>query len=336
MSQSLYCNITPFDKREKIVYELDQKIINELQENGFQKSSILSARLGVAERTVRRHVKAMISKGIIKLIAVPKPMSAAWRVWAKIGVKAELGYVFRVAHKLMEHPAVYFVACSLSRFDIIIAVCFDTADALNHFVNSELSVVEGILYTETMILTRPRKYYDFSWPEAVLEDNNGQQHYNAATTNSEVDDVDRQIIDILKEDALTPIRVLKAKLDIGESTIRKRMKRMLKEELFKIEAVPNPNLLGFEVWATIGLSIARYSADEVINTIIQKPAVYLASISLGRFNVIIGARFYSLRSLNDFFYTELPQINGVRSAEIFLYTGPLKYHHVVRWQGKSC
>ncbi len=312
---------------------LNRKLLNELQSQGFQRSTILASRLNIGERTIRRRIRAMRSTGIIKIIALPNPVLSGYKAWAKIGIKVEPGSLFHVANELVEHPSIYFVAYSLGVFDITIAVQLETMHKLTYFVNAELTRVKGILSTETMILMYPRKYYNFSWPEPAFRTNDRSEHYREVTTGHNayvIDDTDRRIIDMLVEDAFTPVKVLKSRLGIGEVTIRKRIKKMLKEEVFKIEVVPNPKSLEYEVWATMGLVISHQFAQKVINAIIKNPAVYLAAVSIGRFNIIISARFHNIDSLNEFVNVKLAEIKGVSAIETFLHTKPLKYHNT-KW-----
>ena len=313
---------------KKIMDKLDRKLLGELESRGFQRSTVLAPRLGVGERTIRQRINAMKRKGTIKIIAVPNPVLAGYRAWAKIGIKVKPGSLLDVTHKLIEHRSIYFVAHSLGTFDIVIAAHFDIMERLTYFVNSELAKVEDILNTETMILMCPRKYYNFSWPEPIFEENNGE--YSIVESYSEIDDTDRKIINVLIEDALVPVRVLETRLGIGESTIRKRIKKLAKEEVFKIEAVPNPEFLENEVWATMGLTISHQFSHKVINAILQNPAVYLASVSLGRFNIVISARFHNIALLNEFVNIELAKINGIIAVETFLHTKVLKYHNI-KW-----
>jgi DNA-binding Lrp family transcriptional regulator len=313
--------------------ELDRRLLSELQSLGFQKSPSLASHFGIGERTIRQRISSMKDKGFIKIIAVPNPVLYGYRAWAKIGIKVEHTYLTDVSRQLVEHPSIYFVADSLGIFDIMIAVYFDTIDRLSYFVNSELTRIKGILSTETAMLVCPRKYYNFSWAEPVSERDNRGKHHHDITANYgayEMDDTDRRIINLLMEDAIVPARVLKSRLGIGEGTIRKRINNMLKEEVFKIEVVPNPVLLEHEIWATMGLIINYQFAHNVINAIIKNPAVYLASVSLGRFNIIISGRFHSVDSLNEFVKANLAEIRGVSAVETFIHTRPRKYHSI-KW-----
>lgn len=312
--------------------KFDQKLLTELQNKGFQKSAALAPLFGVGERTIRRRINIMRSKEIIKVIALPNPVLFGYKAWAKIGIKVEPGASYRVARKLVGYSSVYFVAHTIGTFDIIIAVHFSTFDGLTYFINSELSKVESILSTEAMLLIWPRKYYRFSWPAPVFKKSgNGGEYYidNVPGHNDyEVNEVDRRILSILMEDGLTRPTVLKSRLGIGETTIRKHLKNMLNNRVFKIEVVPDIEVLEYEVWATMGITINHQSAHEVLDAIIKYSAVYLASVSLGRFNLIIAARFHNIDLLNQFINMKLLTIKGVSSVETFLHNKPLKYHNI--------
>jgi DNA-binding Lrp family transcriptional regulator len=313
------------------VDELDKKILSELQSQGFQKSGTLAPLLGVGERTLRRRISNMRNKGIIKIVAVPNPVSFGYRGWAKIGIRMMPGYLNNVASQLVQHPSVYFVAHSIGTFNIIIAVNFHTIDRLAHFVNSELIKISGIHSVETMMLVCPRKYYHFSWPTPSFEDTENAGEYDRdadASSNYGVNSVERKIVSILMEDGLARPKALKSRLGIGENTIRKCIKNMLNKGIFKIEVVPNTEALEYEAWATMGIVTHSQFAHKVLDNIIGHPAVYLASTSLGRFNLIIAARFHSMDSLNQFANVELPSIVGVSSVDTFLHNKPLKYHNI--------
>jgi len=319
----------------KIMDKLDQRILSELQSWGFQKSTVLASILGVGERTVHRRLDSMISKMMIKIIAVPNPVSFGYRAWAKIGIKVARESLNRVARVLVEHPSIYFLAYSLGRFDIIIAVNFDTIEKLTYFMNSELTRVKGIRSTETMILSSPRKYYHFFWPEPTFEKTKDPWNpYQDANVRHDYkrDEVDQRILSILMEDGLARTKNLKLKLGIGENTIRKHIRNMMDNEVYKLEVVPNPALLENEMWATTGIVINHQFVHRMMEHIVEHPAVYLVSASLGRFNIIIATRFHNTNLLNQFVTVDLQSMPGISSVETFVHNKPLKYHNIT-WLG---
>lgn len=311
--------------------DLDREILFELERQGFQKRSVAHA-LGIGERTLRQRINNLLATDAIKVIAVPNPVLDQFRIWSKIGIKVAPSYLGHVARVLVKHPSIYFAAYALGRFDIVIAVHFDSIGKLAHFVNSELIMTKGVVVAETWLLSSPRKYYHFSWPAPVFQKhNNAWSPYSevaGSETGYELDEVSRGILGILGENGLTQPASLKLRLGIGESTIRKRMRDMLANQVYKLEVVPNPEVLEHESWATIGITVSNQYAHRVIDSITRHQAVYLASGALGRFNVIVACRFSDSDSLNRFVTEDIRLIPGISSTETFIHNKPLKYHNV--------
>ena len=311
--------------------KLDQKLLNELQIRGFQKNPVIASLLGVGERTVYRRIHAMRREGIIKIIALPDFVLFGYKAWAKIGIKAKPRSLSYVTGQLAKNPSIYFVADSYGTFDIMIAVRFYNIDSLTYFINSELIKIKGILTTETMMLTTPRKYYNFSWPAPLFNKKNGLQHYLDTADNRnryEPDEVDRKILSILMEDGLTRPASMKSMLGMGESTIRKHIKTMSSNNIFRIVVVPNPEVLRHEVWATMGITINKRVDHEILDDIVKYSEVYLASAAVGRFNLVIAARFHHINRVNQFVTIDLPAIEGVSYVETFVHNKPIKYHNI--------
>jgi len=235
----------------------------------------------------------------------------------------------------MQYHLVYFVAYGLGEFDIIVAVHFESIEELTYFVNSQLARIRDIQRTETMMLVQPRKYYHFSWPAPHFKENKttGEYYFDVKSNPKQykIDEKDQQILDILAEDGLTRTATLKSRLGMGESTIRKHVANMLKSDVFRIVVVPDPEVLEYEVWATMGIVINHQFAHKVIDAILKDPAVYLASLSIGRFNILISTRFQNINMLSQFVKKKLPSIEGISSVEVFVHNKPLKYHNIV-WQ----
>ena len=64
--------------------ELDQKLLSELERRGFQSTTTLARRFDVGERTIRRRIGNMLSKDIIRVVALPNFVLLGYRAWANI------------------------------------------------------------------------------------------------------------------------------------------------------------------------------------------------------------------------------------------------------------
>jgi len=316
----------------RAIDELDRLLLNELDQGWSQRAATLAHHLNVGERTIRRRIGNMLRDDIIKVVALPNFPLLGYRAWAKIGIKVEGGQLSSVIRWLVEHPRIYSVACALGRFEILIAVDYKAIDGLMYFLNSELTEVKGIRSTEAMMLAYPIKYYNFSWPAPKFKKDKDRGEYyvdaSSATSVCELDEVDSKILNILQEDGLARPQDLKSKLGIGESTIRKRVSNMLHNGAFETVAVPNPEVLEYEVWVTMGITVNDQFSHQTMKTLTEHPSVYLASYSIGRFNLIIAARFHNIDLLDHFVNMDLPNMAVVGSVETFISVMPLKYHNI--------
>lgn len=312
--------------------DLNFKIVSILKRQGLQTIKAIAGLTNVSERTVRRHVDDLIKQDIIKIVAIPNPVLCGLKAWSKIGIKVDPAFLARAARTLVNHPAVYFVAYSLGRFDIIIAVHFETIDQLTYFVNSELPGIKGIMNSETWLIAYPRKYYGFSWPAPLTAKNETLHGFSyqsvAAEADSAIDKTDRNILAILGQDGSARPAAIKARLGLGESTIRKRIQYMMNNNIFRKEVVLSSQMLENETWATMGILTNGRDAHRVIDSLVKLPAIYLASVSLGKFNIVTAGHFANIDLLNRFVTEELPGIEGISSTETFVHNRPLKYHNI--------
>ena len=232
----------------------------------------------------------------------------------------------------MKHPRVYFVAHAVGGFDIIIAVLFKSVYGLTHFLNAELVEIKGFHSSEAHMLVNPIKYYNFRWEPPVFEkhDDTGEYYLknNTSLSSYEVDQLDSKILRSLTRNGLTSAVKLKSEIGVGEYTIRKRISNMLSNGVFKRIVVPNPNILRYESWATIGIVISDQFCPKVIDDLVANESVYLCSYSVGRFDFIISARFDRLDTLDRFIKTDLATMEGISSVEPFLHVKPIKYHDI--------
>ena len=316
---------------------LDLKILSELQNKGYQKSSLLAQQFGVGSRTINRRIAKMKEEGSIQIIAIPNPIIAGHRAWAKVGILAEPRSLGNIAYKLVKHPAIYFVAYTAGKFDMEIVVQLDDLDSLSKLVNLEIASYKGVLSTETIIMVWPVKFYNFFWPIQYYIKNAGKRGNDANYNGYNIDEIDRKILYILNRDAFTSIKEIKSKLDIGESAIRSRIRIMDKHNVFKTVVLPGPKVLESEIWVSIGLITDGVLIEEIIDKIIENDSVYFVSLALGRRNLLVAARFGDMENYERFVNQELGKIKGIINIEKYIYTKLLKYYtyDLINTKGKE-
>jgi DNA-binding transcriptional ArsR family regulator len=90
-----------------------------------------------------------------------------------------------------------------------------------------------------------------------------------------VDEVDREIIRVLQRNGRTSNTDIARVLKVTETTVRKRIARLMDEELVNVVAVPTPRAVGMTMSAIIGISVLLPSLQAVSEQLVTCPEVPL-------------------------------------------------------------
>src|SRR5207249_5555722 len=85
------------------------------------------------------------------------------------------------------------------------------------------------------------------------------------------DDLDRRIIGLLQKDGRRPNTEIAQILGVTETTVRKRIGRLLSEDLIKVVAVPSPEVVGMTMSAIIGVTVEMARNQEVAEALVAMP-----------------------------------------------------------------
>ncbi len=88
-----------------------------------------------------------------------------------------------------------------------------------------------------------------------------------------VDALDRSIIKMLQGNGRLGNSEIARALDTTETTVRKRIARLIDERLMSIVAVPTPEAAGAQLSAIIGISVALPALHEVAEALRTYPEV---------------------------------------------------------------
>jgi Lrp/AsnC family transcriptional regulator for asnA, asnC and gidA len=130
-----------------------------------------------------------------------------------------------------------------------------------------------------------------------------------------LDAIDRDIVRILQRNGRTSNTEIGRKLGLTETTIRKRIARLLDDELVNIVAVPTPRAAGSTTSAIIGISVQLGELDAVSAKVATWPEVRYLGLSTGRYDLILEAFFKDSEHLLQFVARGLGSLPGVTSVE---------------------
>jgi Lrp/AsnC family transcriptional regulator for asnA, asnC and gidA len=133
-----------------------------------------------------------------------------------------------------------------------------------------------------------------------------------------VTSTDRAIIRLLQQNARISYAELSRATDIPESTVRRRMERLQQRGIIQFAMLAEPDKLGYEIRAMIGLRVELQKLTEVAALLRELNEVTFAAFLTGSFDVMIQVVVQSQDALVRFLTEKVAPIDGVRSSETFV------------------
>ena len=150
----------------------------------------------------------------------------------------------------------------------------------------------------------------------------------------QIDDLDRQLIQILSKDARTSNRRIAADLGVTEGTVRGRIRRLQKEGLIAFTAITSFELADNTKMAFIGAQVDVDRVRDVASQIAALDAINAVMVTMGRFNVTAICLFNELDRLHEISSEQILSIDGVHHVETSIAVKTLKYNaRIVRITG---
>jgi Lrp/AsnC family transcriptional regulator for asnA, asnC and gidA len=125
------------------------------------------------------------------------------------------------------------------------------------------------------------------------------------------DELDRQIIALLQEDGRRPNTEIAQQLGVTETTVRKRIGRLVSESLIKVVAVPSPEVTGMTMSAIVGITVEMDTYESVAAALEAMPQTRYVGYSTGPYDLIIELFFRSHEELLGLLSKKLARIPGI-------------------------
>jgi DNA-binding Lrp family transcriptional regulator/CheY-like chemotaxis protein len=145
-----------------------------------------------------------------------------------------------------------------------------------------------------------------------------------------LDDLDRDIIRSLQRDGRRSNVEIARDLNVAESTVRKRLDRLLQEEIINIVAVPKLDLVGLPVHTMIFLQVELAQIDQTANHLASLPQVRTVTYTTGEYDMIVDAVFPNNDALLRFLATQVASLDSVVKTTTVHVLQNIKAYH--QWQ----
>ena len=142
--------------------DLDRRLMEVLQADGRRPFTEIATAFGVPESTIRARYKAMVDRGMLKVMAVADPLKVGYPLMAMIGVRCTPAALLSTAAALEALPEVSYCVIVAGAYDLLIEVVCQDNDALLAFLTDRLRAIEGVLETETFVYLRILKQ-NYEW-----------------------------------------------------------------------------------------------------------------------------------------------------------------------------
>jgi DNA-binding Lrp family transcriptional regulator len=125
------------------------------------------------------------------------------------------------------------------------------------------------------------------------------------------DSLDYKIILALNEDARMPASEIARLTGANERTVRKRIERLVAQEIIRLTAIVNPIAFGYVTAADIFLEVEPDQEQQVLQALMAMPEVTYVAFGQGTNEVSVEARFKDNDLLREFIRHRLAALPGV-------------------------
>jgi len=135
-----------------------------------------------------------------------------------------------------------------------------------------------------------------------------------------LDDVDKQILQILMQDANTSYVDIAKQIHVSTGTIHVRMKNLKRTGVVEGARLNvNHSLLGFKMVAFLGLYLERNSMyTEVLLKLQQIPSVVSVHYTTGPYTMFAQIICQNSEDLHEVLHNQIQEIKGVQRTESFI------------------
>ena len=145
-----------------------------------------------------------------------------------------------------------------------------------------------------------------------------------------LDATDKRILMILQEDARTPVTQIARQLRLGETTVRYRISRLVKEGVItRFSALLNPRRVGYPVDAILLVKTDPKRLQEVFDAIANIRETSHILQTTGEYDMITVIHARSMQHLNQL-TNRIKRIEGARDVSSWIATGLVKVDPIYR------
>jgi Lrp/AsnC family transcriptional regulator for asnA, asnC and gidA len=132
-----------------------------------------------------------------------------------------------------------------------------------------------------------------------------------------IDELDRGILECLREDGRMNNATMARRLGVGQNTILRRIQRLEERAGLRVVPVVEPDSVDLNDCIYVGLKVASGRVEEVAEKIRAMPEVRYLAITTGPWDLLVEAFMGSRAHMASFLLGSVGALDGVLSTESF-------------------
>lgn len=128
----------------------------------------------------------------------------------------------------------------------------------------------------------------------------------------DLDEIDYQIIALLRKDGRMPYRALAKEVGVTEATVRARVRRLEETDTMRVVAVTDYEAVGYTMMLAVGIQVEGRPADAVARDLAAHREVFSACQVVGSLDIEILVVAKDQDMLNELLSERLAKVPGVR------------------------
>jgi Lrp/AsnC family transcriptional regulator for asnA, asnC and gidA len=130
-----------------------------------------------------------------------------------------------------------------------------------------------------------------------------------------IDDLDRRIIGALQDRGRRSNSDIAREFGITESTVRRRVDRLLQERIITIAVMPDEKKLGMHHHVLLGFRCDLSQIAETLQRLKEMPNLRWVGQTMGPYQVFAEAMFPHAEMFHDFYLSTLSKVPGITEID---------------------
>ncbi|MBR7835947.1 Lrp/AsnC family transcriptional regulator [Actinospica durhamensis] len=303
------------------VDELDLALINALQVAPRAPWSAIGAALGVDPVTAARRWERLEASGLAWVTCVAGPLAHSEFCMAYIDVACSPGHLDDVAAVLNRQPEVRYLHQLASDYELLVVIAVPGPADVAVYLSERLATTVGV--ASYRVHLRTAGYREPSaWRLHTLTPTQRSALEAAARSavqpdrrHVRTDAVDRSLFALLHEDGRMPANRVAERAGISEASARRRMTRLLVNQLVRLRCEVAQSVSGTPVTAVVRLRVAPERLDATARQLAVLGETRMCCALAGPDNLLIMVWLPTLGDLPRFEATLAERMPGLDVAD---------------------